>query len=587
MKSAKKAVKKAAVARKKAAAKKAGRVVRKGAARPKVAAVAAANGDAKVDARSALREEYTIEAKNFGPIAEAKLTLKPLTVLIGPSNMGKTYMATIAYMMTNKHTQFIQAARRAMFLTPYEAVLKKIGHRELRGIATGMVSAIEKGGNSVSLSDLPDKLQTPWRVIAGRMFEKVVWGDAIDLGPYFAVGENIKRLIGGDGNEAICKYTVRASNGAETARARIKFHESGNLRPSAKLSEFHFPMVGAAISPSVSQMKKALDSDSKFRTDGVAGIEEIIDTMFRGDASGAAANLSAHFLPASRHGLLQEPPAITSIIETTPSRVIADYLREFNTLLWRLSGLRDMPTTPSDLRKRGNLIRRLGISRVSDLARFRVRLRDADLAIKTVTKKIEEFLGGEVTVKSSDTNAPSAMKPPPTLVYRPAEAKGKFELEMTRASSMVGEIAPLVLYLKGGIEPGDTLFIEEPEAHLHPSAQTQITEILAAMVHAGIRVVITTHSDWMLPSIANIVRRGELGEESEEVALTKEEVGVWLFERGKKGGSTTRELKFDAPPGSGDRGYIPDNLRDLSNNLHNETADLLDAMDEAAVAAAK
>ena len=102
------------------------------------------------------------------------------------------------------------------------------------------------------------------------------------------------------------------------------------------------------------------------------------------------------------------------------------------------------------------------------------------------------------------------------------------------------------------------------------------------MVRAGIRVVITTHSDWMLPSIANIVRRGELGKDGKEAALTKEEVGVWLFERGKNGGSTTRELKFDAPPGSGDRGYIPDNLRDISDDLHNETADLLDAMDNRA-----
>ena len=34
---------------------------------------------------------------NFGPIAEAKVELRPLTVFVGPSNTGKSYMAALIY----------------------------------------------------------------------------------------------------------------------------------------------------------------------------------------------------------------------------------------------------------------------------------------------------------------------------------------------------------------------------------------------------------------------------------------------------------------------------------------------------------
>ena len=38
-----------------------------------------------------------IVVKNFGPIAEANIDLRPLTVFVGPSNTGKTYFATLVY----------------------------------------------------------------------------------------------------------------------------------------------------------------------------------------------------------------------------------------------------------------------------------------------------------------------------------------------------------------------------------------------------------------------------------------------------------------------------------------------------------
>ena len=36
-----------------------------------------------------------VEAKDFGPISDGKITLKPLTLFIGPNNSGKSYAAML------------------------------------------------------------------------------------------------------------------------------------------------------------------------------------------------------------------------------------------------------------------------------------------------------------------------------------------------------------------------------------------------------------------------------------------------------------------------------------------------------------
>ncbi len=41
--------------------------------------------------------DVEIAVKNFGPIAEANIDLCPLTVFVGSSNTGKTYLSTLMY----------------------------------------------------------------------------------------------------------------------------------------------------------------------------------------------------------------------------------------------------------------------------------------------------------------------------------------------------------------------------------------------------------------------------------------------------------------------------------------------------------
>ena len=38
-----------------------------------------------------------LTVSNFGPIVEAEIDLRPLTVFVGPSNTGKSYLAILIY----------------------------------------------------------------------------------------------------------------------------------------------------------------------------------------------------------------------------------------------------------------------------------------------------------------------------------------------------------------------------------------------------------------------------------------------------------------------------------------------------------
>ena len=79
------------------------------------------------------------------------------------------------------------------------------------------------------------------------------------------------------------------------------------------------------------------------------------------------------------------------------------------------------------------------------------------------------------------------------------------KLEMNVTSSMIKELMPLVLYLRYLAKPHELIVIDEPEMHLHPAAQIEIIEFLAMLVNAGLNVLITTHSPYIVDHLSNLL----------------------------------------------------------------------------------
>ena len=178
------------------------------------------------------------------------------------------------------------------------------------------------------------------------------------------------------------------------------------------------------------------------------------------------------------------------------------------------------------------------------------------------------ILGGSIGVDRSEAIGY------PHFTYRPEGWKES--LSLMNASSMVSELAPVVLYLRHMVGPGNVLIVEEPESHLHPAMQVEFTRQLAALVKKGIRVIVTTHSEWVLEELANIVRRFKFSTPDRKktsgtkIALHPDQVGAWLFKQKKRPkGSVVEEVKMDD-----ETGLYPTDYDAVSEELYNESVNI-------------
>lgn len=115
---------------------------------------------------------------------------------------------------------------------------------------------------------------------------------------------------------------------------------------------------------------------------------------------------------------------------------------------------------------------------------------------------------------------------------------------MSITSSVVTEITSLLLLLTTRL-PLRLIIIEEPEAHLHPALQKKIAQFLIQLVHSGIPIWITTHSDTILQHFNNMIKLNNRSEEdrrqllqdfnyTDKDLLSPNETNLYQFERGDK-----------------------------------------------------
>lgn len=78
-------------------------------------------------------------------------------------------------------------------------------------------------------------------------------------------------------------------------------------------------------------------------------------------------------------------------------------------------------------------------------------------------------------------------------------------ISMDRSSSSIESLLLLDYYVRYLSEKGDVLVIDEPEMNLHPEKQRQLARFLATLVNAGIKVFITTHSDYIIREFNTLI----------------------------------------------------------------------------------
>ncbi|MBA4719368.1 MAG: AAA family ATPase, partial [Nitrosopumilus sp.] len=116
----------------------------------------------------------------------------------------------------------------------------------------------------------------------------------------------------------------------------------------------------------------------------------------------------------------------------------------------------------------------------------------------------------------------------------------KFDIPLHLASSSSRGLANLYFFLKCNAKKGQLLIIDEPESHLNPENQIQMARLLAMCVSAGLKVLVTTHSDYFIKEINNLLMLSSISdateflqkhkEYNEDMFLSKEKVSGYICE---------------------------------------------------------
>ena len=90
----------------------------------------------------------------------------------------------------------------------------------------------------------------------------------------------------------------------------------------------------------------------------------------------------------------------------------------------------------------------------------------------------------------------------------------------------VSQVLPVLVALIVA-EPGQLVYLEQPELHLHPHAQVALSQVLADAAKRGVRVVAETHSSLLLLAAQTLVAEGDLPSELVKLHwFTRSEDGV-------------------------------------------------------------
>ena len=486
-----------------------------------------------------------LEVTNFGPIAQAKIDLRPLTVFVGPSNTGKSYLAILIYVMQRWLSDRMVDSRNLggrnllreeashHFSDMKSAALTEVAHELwefVEAVASdsssdGPITAPEKLAALISadigaLNWHPDLLDTE--------FTRCFAAEAADDLNRHSSNSNAHVSIQSwlrDARNGEAPFDLHLELGSEKKLSVLLSTDQGIPIPHGRERQ---KWIGAMRST-----KWYIDHDANpyERSEALVralrelGIARLIGLLGR-------LGHTVHYLPADRSGLLRGQRALVSgLVDRSARRGGNDDQRHP-----LLSGvLADFVQTVSSIddQPRGKSARR----------------------IDPLAGSLEEsVLQGAIRVDATSSGDRIFSYQPQGWVER---------LSILGVSSMVAELAPIVLYIRNLVRVGDTLIVEEPEAHLHPAAQAELAVTLALLVKRGAHVIVTTHSNWIVDQFANLLKLGELEPEERadfdggEAALLIEQVGAWSFvDRGSATGTIVEEMRYD-PDGVGfDPGYL-------------------------------
>ena len=455
-----------------------------------------------------------ITVHNLGAITKAEIDIKPLTVFVGPNNTGKTWLAFAIAGLFSPERATEYALNLDEKLELYPDLDQALHDLENNGNAVlDVVQFAEKYGE-VYINEIAHAASI-W--MPSLMNTRLVSFENLDI------SVELK-----DTKET---YLKRISNAQIQIEIPMGPETRIGIRKKRRESELYF----YTIQLTSSEEPHSREKPSEFP---VAVIKDILGTFVIQLLHTAFYN-QVRILPVDRQSLFTLPMVrrTSSKAEDTttkrgnsPRQKLTNVIGPMNTFLTMIS-----KTYP--LGERTQKGKSSGSQEYTRLA-----------------KVLEDrVLGGAVELSPVESNAVEGSNQielglSTGTVFKTSSG---VELEISIASSMVQELASLVLYLRDIATSGDLLIIDEPEKSLHPEAQVKMIEFLTMLVNAKLNIIVATHSPYVIDHLANLMKANEVENKdliSKEFYLkdasafiSKDDVSVYVFDEGE----TTKAIDED------------------------------------------
>jgi len=389
---------------------------------------------------------------NLGKIKETTLDLRPLTVIIGPNNSNKTYIAYSVYGLWH------EARRRSFSLD------KNLDEKQALQIKSGGMFFslnVEEQLNSVVRDDIEAAcnrfnrdLETFYQDSSGKLFSNTRFH--IDISDY-DLSQAFTRLAGVKIEAPHLSYILKYNGESLQAEGQLLDEVQAN---SAVLSS--------------RSLHEALEEEL-----GVIGYI-LSYSLFP----------QPFLLPAERNAFV-----ITyKMLANRRYKALREGVRQ-------ALGSRESAQRQLDLLREGGEVRYP--QPVEDFLDF---LTDVEAAKPPNTRSPFAKLADTIESSIQNTNRTR---------YRPTALGGKeiitqvekgLDIDLYNASSSIKQLAPLLLYLRYRAKENDLLIIDEPEMNLHPESQAKLLEVLAMLVNHGVNVLLTTHSPYLMAHLNNLTQ---------------------------------------------------------------------------------
>lgn len=482
----------------------------------------------------------TVELSNLGPLRSAEVELSDLVLLIGENNSGKTFLATVLHRVLDTTSSRPWGRHR-----PSEDAPPLLRDWLTRVADDPDEAAAESGIGPPSLDDDTRAWATEIATEALTQYGSAV-RDSIAYA--FGAEASLLRRRTRSRHASDCYLRVRSSEPAWEVEIRFDSDRVTATPPAADT------WLASALDPGpMRQAMRRLYPAGRGPSGPRAG--DLGRMLVAHGGPGVPGGLFASWpnhavhLPADRTGVMQSHNVLAGAAVRQSAR----------------AGIRpiEIETLPGTLADFLSLILELP----ETLAR-----RGRPSRYDSVVRRFEQDIRAEIGVdKKSDGQD--------VIVARTSE--GQFP--MARSSSMLSELAPLLLVLKSPFVYVDQLTIDEPEAHLHPEMQIRLASFLAELVNSGLRLVLTTHSDFFVTQFNNMMRLAELSVSGDAPKshglprLERSKVRALRFRR-ENGWCTAHQSVPDAVDGVDESTFT-----DVMRSQYDETARLVNELIEVGI----